>query len=114
SGGNPNVNPEEADTATVGVVYQPGWLDGFSVSADWYEIDLQGALFQPTSQNVVDGCFAGDTALCQLVERDPVTNQILRIDSIFINASNQILEGVDVEMRYTRDVDFFGTGNENL
>lgn len=64
SGGNPNVNPEEADTITVGVVYQPAWLEGFSLSADWYEIDLQEALFQPNSQNIVDSCFAGDTLLC--------------------------------------------------
>lgn len=46
--------------------------------------------------------------------RDSGTNQILRIDSVFINAANQILEGVDVEMRYSTDVNFFSDGNESL
>jgi outer membrane receptor protein involved in Fe transport len=114
SGGNPNVNPEEADTITVGVIYQPAWLDGFSVSADWYEIDLKGALFQPQFQVIVDGCFAGDQLLCGLITRDSTSNQILRIDSVFINAASQILEGVDVEMRYTTDVDLFVYAEENL
>lgn len=114
SGGNPNVNPEEADTVTTGVIYQPGWLEGFSMSADWYEIDLQGALFQPGAQVIVDGCFAGDQTYCPYVLRDPVSKTILRIDSVFINAANQILEGIDVEMRYTRDVDFLGDFAENL
>ena len=35
SGGNVNVNPEEADTITVGLVFQPTGLEGFSISADW-------------------------------------------------------------------------------
>jgi outer membrane receptor protein involved in Fe transport len=114
SGGNPNVNPEEADTITVGAVYQPTWLEGFSMSVDWYEIDLKGALFQPAPQVVVDGCFAGDQTYCPYVLRDPVNNQILRVDSVFINAANQILEGVDVEMRYGREVDFIDGLDENL
>lgn len=114
SGGNPSVNPEEADTVTVGAIYQPAWLEGFSVSADWYEIDLKGALFQPGFQVIVDGCFNGDQTYCPYVIRDSASGQILRIDSVFINASSQILEGVDVETRYTRDVDFFDGLDENL
>jgi iron complex outermembrane recepter protein len=114
SGGNPNVNPEEADTVTVGLIYQPGWLDGFSMSMDWYEIDLKGALFQPGFQVIVDGCFNGDQTYCPYVIRDPSNRQILRIDSVFINAASQILEGIDAEFRYTRDVDFFSSQAENL
>ncbi len=114
SGGNPNVNPEEADTITVGAIYQPAWLEGFSVSADWYEIDVKGALFQPGFQVIVDGCFAGDQTYCPYVIRDTASRQILRIDSVFINAASQILEGVDIEMRYSHEVNFFSDSDENF
>ena len=36
SGGNPNVKPEKADTWTAGVVFNPSFLPGLSVSVDWY------------------------------------------------------------------------------
>src|SRR5690606_25263195 len=40
SGGNPNVNPEEADTFTVGGVFQPAFAPGLSLSVDWYRIEI--------------------------------------------------------------------------
>jgi outer membrane receptor protein involved in Fe transport len=109
SGGNPNVAPEEADTITLGAVFQPAALDGFSFSADWYEIDLHDAIAQLTSQNVVNGCFAGDQSLCQYVLRDPLTNQIIRVDNLFINLANQRISGTDIEMNYFTDVGDGGT-----
>lgn len=104
SGGNPLVNPERADTVTYGVVFQPARLDGFSLSVDWYNIDINDALGQLSFQNIVDGCFRGAADLCQYVIRDPVSNGITRIDSLFINISNQVLEGIDFEMRYSHSI----------
>jgi hypothetical protein len=41
TGGNPNVNPEQADTTTFGLVWQPSdLLQGFSASVDWYDINI--------------------------------------------------------------------------
>jgi outer membrane receptor protein involved in Fe transport len=100
SGGNPNVDPEEADTITVGIVFQPTALEGFSISADWYEIDVSDAIAQLMSQDVVNGCFAGAQDLCQYVHRDPVTNTIVRVDNLFINLQNQRLSGTDLELNY--------------
>src|SRR5262249_33050550 len=41
NGGNPAVAPEKADTLTAGIVYQPTWFDGFSVTLDWYDIKIK-------------------------------------------------------------------------
>jgi iron complex outermembrane recepter protein len=104
SGGNPNVNPEEADTTTAGVVFQPRRVDGLSMSLDWYEIDVQDAIAQLTAQGVVNGC-AGvggappDLTLCPNVHRGP-DGVITRVDSFFINLQRALLEGVDFEMSY--------------
>ena len=56
SGGNESVNPEKADTTTAGIVFQPQGLEGFSVSFDWYEIEINDAIAQLASQAVVNGC----------------------------------------------------------
>lgn len=37
-GGNPNLGPEEATQHSFGAVFQPSFLDGFSISADYFEI----------------------------------------------------------------------------
>jgi outer membrane receptor protein involved in Fe transport len=123
SGGNPNVSPEEADTTTAGIVYQPEWFDGFSASLDWYSIDIDGALAQLGAQNIVDNCFRGELSLCQYVisGNGPVTNPtngafrtIDRVEAIFINLQTQKIEGVDMELQYRTDVNFFGNASEDL
>jgi len=124
SGGNPSVSPEEADTTTAGIVYQPAWLDGFSASLDWYSIDINGALAQLGAQNIVDNCARGDVSLCQYVITTgnvPVTNptngafrDIERVEAIFINLQKQKIEGADMEMVYRGDVDLFGDKSEDF
>jgi outer membrane receptor protein involved in Fe transport len=116
TGGNPNVNPEQADTWTTGFIWQPSsipLLDGFSSSVDWYYVDLNDAIGQLGFQNIVDSCWDGATELCQYVIRDS-TGQITRIDNLFLNISNSRLRGVDLETRYQTDVDWFGEGAESL
>ena len=45
-GGNPDLGLEEADTLTFGLVYQPSWLEGLQFSADYYDVDLDGAIVE--------------------------------------------------------------------
>lgn len=116
SGGNPLVDPEEADTTTVGLVFQPSFLEGFQASLDWYAIEINGAIAQLTAQQLMDGCFQGDTVLCQYIIRsgNPTTGPIERIDSLFINLARQKIEGVDLEMSYRRSIELLGGGPERL
>ena len=75
-------------------------LEGFSVSFDWYEIEINDAIAQLASQAVVNGCVPGNQSLCQFVHRDPVNNTITRVDNLFINLSRQLIEGTDLEVAY--------------
>lgn len=109
SGGNPNVNPEAADTTTIGIAYQPYFLEGMSITADWYNIELEDAIGSLGSQNIVDGCFGGDQSLCQFVHRNQ-DNQIVRVDNLFINLAEQKITGVDFELNYNRDINLLGGG----
>jgi outer membrane receptor protein involved in Fe transport len=118
NGGNPNLAPEEADTTTIGLVYQPSfaaWAEGLQLSLDWYKIDVVGLIGSLGQQRIVDECLAGAAYLCDYVERDPaLNNQITRVENIFLNINGAIVKGVDAEVVYNTDIDFFGGTEESL
>jgi outer membrane receptor protein involved in Fe transport len=114
SGGNPDVKPETADTMTAGLVYQPSWLQGFSASVDWYDVEVKGAIGQLATQTIVDGCFAGSAQYCSYIQRDPVTNLITQIYAAYLNINKENVSGIDVELDYQHPIKLFGDGNETL
>ncbi len=120
SGGNPGLNPEFADTIVAGFVYQPSWLDGLQVSTDWYEIEIEDAVGSLGSQRIVDECSRGNTALCANIERfGPPTvtagvNSITRVFNYFLNVASAKVEGIDTEVSYRMEPDFFSSEFESL
>ena len=111
SGGNPDVDPEEADTFTAGIVYRPNWLQGLAMSVDWMRVSLAGAIEQLPAQRVIDLCYQqGDQDQCARIVRDPATNYILFIPQLYQNLSKARVEAVDAEIGYSRSVTIFGGG----
>jgi outer membrane cobalamin receptor len=108
-GGDPNIRPEEADTISLGAVYQPNWAEGLSLSVDWYEVSLSDAIDSLTSQQVVDQCFAGDQELCARIFRLP-NGSINLVQATVRNVAEAFVSGVDIEVGYSRSVDWFGGG----
>ncbi|MGH8445841.1 MAG: TonB-dependent receptor plug domain-containing protein [Solimonas sp.] len=98
--GNPNLDPEEADTFTGGFIYQPSWLPGFTASVDYYNIDLQGVIDTLSAQQTVDQCQAGSGVACGNIDRDPATHLITRIRLPRLNLTAQKTSGVDFELGY--------------
>jgi iron complex outermembrane recepter protein len=97
--GNSNLKPEIADTFTGGLVYQPAWLPGFSASADYYNIDLKGAIATLTAQQTVDECAAGAGGACADIQRNSA-GAIARIDLPNLNLDGLKTSGVDFEIGY--------------
>ena len=114
SGGNPNVNPEKADTFTAGAVYRPDFVPGLSASVDWYHIKTKDAIGQLSPQTVVTGCNNGSALLCSFITRDAATDRIILVGAQFINLDKSVVSGVDVELDYTRDVSILGGSAETL
>jgi len=111
TGGNPELEPEEADTKTLGVVLS---FDRFRISADWFEIDLGGAITQsPGSQPLVDACFrsGGASRACDRVAGFG-TNDITAIDAGAINIGKFLTRGYDYEISYNTEVG--ANGNLNV
>jgi outer membrane receptor protein involved in Fe transport len=106
--GNANLQVEEADTWTAGVVYQPAWLPGFSASIDYYDISIAGAIGTLTAQQTADLCAGGSEVACGSILRGP-DDRIQRILLPFLNLASLKTSGWDFEFSYSRDLELFGT-----
>jgi iron complex outermembrane receptor protein len=115
-GGNQNLRPEVANTKTVGVVYSPGfvsWLDGLSVSLDWYEVNITDAVAHLGAQRIVDECDAGATSLCGTILRGS-DKRIVEIVDGFLNVAGAKAEGVDMEVIWRAEPDFLSGRSESF
>ena len=83
-GGNPNLTPEEADTVTFGVVWQPDFVPGLALTVDYYDIKVDNAISIRPNYDIVDGCYnitrnptlSATDADCQLIARNPTSGKI--------------------------------------
>jgi iron complex outermembrane receptor protein len=121
AGGNPNLNPEIADTVVAGFVYQPSWIEGLQLSTDWYQVEIMDAISQLGIQRIVDECHINNqVALCANIERNgptlpgSTTREITRVSNFFLNVAQARVEGVDVEVTYRIEPNFFNNASENL
>ena len=61
SGSNPNLKAETSDSWTFGTVITPGFLRGFSFSADYYNIRVNGVITSITAQQIANNCYDAAT-----------------------------------------------------
>lgn len=75
TGGNPSLEPEEAETFTVGFVATPSFLPGLNLSVDYYDIKITKAIDAVGAAVTVDLCyFQNDAAACSLIQRNAAGN----------------------------------------
>lgn len=73
SSGNPNLTEETADTVTYGVVFQPSFMTGFSLTVDYWDVSIDDAIQSVTAQDIVNGCYQGESlndSFCSLFTRN--------------------------------------------
>ncbi|MEP3890140.1 MAG: TonB-dependent receptor [Hellea sp.] len=114
-GGNPLLTPESSDTFTIGAVFTPSFIEGFTASIDYFDITLEDAIVNGIgAQNIIDNCLEGGEArFCDLINRDAagslnsgtsVVNAI-GFDLRRLNAAALATSGVDVQVNYLFDFD---------
>jgi outer membrane receptor protein involved in Fe transport len=115
--GNPNLQPEIADTLTYGVVFNPDWwpVGTLGVSVDRYEIELDNQIGQRSIAQIMNGCVAAITAngnvfpagneFCSAITRDQVATvpgSVGAIDQSLANfAGTSLYSGIDVNLRWS-------------
>src|SRR6185312_13850247 len=100
TGGNPNLTPEESKAYTIGVVYQPSFIEGLRTSVDYYSFDITDAIATFTGQDVINGCFKrNQQTLCNTITLD-ATGVITATNLSLLNAASVKSSGIDLEIGY--------------
>jgi iron complex outermembrane receptor protein len=116
TGGNPNLEPEVADTFTVGAVWQPSFLPGFNVSADWFDIEVKDFISGIGADIIINRCISTlDPTFCSLVRRDNAGSLWLSpqgfVTDTTLNTGKLHTRGMDFEVNYRTDLDALGMGD---
>lgn len=116
SGGNPKLQPETAESLSLGFVWQPEFLEGFGMSVDYWRVTLEDAIGRVTGQTNATRCVDSpsgiDNKFCSFITRAPVggytdakgndfpAHSITSWTGINENMAKSRREGIDVEMDY--------------
>jgi iron complex outermembrane receptor protein len=99
--GNNYLTPETATTKTLGFVYSPSFLPGFSGSLDWYNIKVDNRIVGVSAQYVMNQCYvSGSSSFCSGIKRDPATGQIVELARGNANLGQMSTEGIDLSLSY--------------
>lgn len=110
TGGNPNLDPESADTYSFGFVLTPRVAPNFTMAVDYYDIKIKKFINQLGADAIINNCLSsGDPTFCSLISRAPVTGSLWLGTSGFIidtylNSGSQSTKGIDVDASYRFDI----------
>lgn len=123
-GGNPNLGPERADTTTIGVVWEPDFVPGLSLSVDVWKIDINGAVSSPTVGQVINGCYSAalnptfsGNQFCGLITRNTndgslsVATGVLGVSTQSSNLGSFDFKGYDIGVSYRLPMRLVGLPN---
>jgi iron complex outermembrane receptor protein len=111
TGGNPFLDPEEADTFTVGFVWEPTFADGLSISVDYFDISVDDAIQAGISAQITfDNCLeSGDPTFCSLITRNSFNGSLasgspgVGFQQTNINIAELATKGIDFQVIYDWD-----------
>jgi iron complex outermembrane recepter protein len=113
TGGNTALKPEQGETYTIGVNFQPTFLPKFTASLDYFHILITDEVGVLPSTNIISGCAnTGNPVDCSAVVRSPQTGglngsnlatggYIVQTD---INIGTVMTSGIDLQMSYVQDL----------
>ena len=132
--GNPNLIPEKTNTYTAGIVFTPKFLKGFTLTADYYQLNTSSLIIGPASQAQVFASINGNSLLTGTggplgvfglndnLPGDPnsrntpgvfgvfrdADGRIDQINAGFGNTGKRFVQGIDVVANYELPFDRFG------
>ena len=113
-GGNLNLEPETADSFTVGFVFQPTFVEGLSLTVDYFDITVEDVISTIAPTITLAECLnTGNAVFCDKIERDSQGTLWLlpegRIESLNLNIGGLDTSGYDIEVAYSRPIGDMGS-----
>ncbi len=105
-GGNPDLTPEESDTQSFGVVFQPRFAPGLAITVDYFDIQIDNTITIFNAVNTWTACYGnGDPDACGRINRNPGTGQLWigtgHVEDLNINIGSLSTTGYDINIGYT-------------
>ncbi|MEN5208468.1 TonB-dependent receptor [Stenotrophomonas terrae] len=95
---DPNLQPEEGDVLTYGFVYSPSWLEGFSVTADYWRVKLNDFIVNLPENMLLNQCF-NFGRFCDTFIRD-ANGDVAQMTNLIGNYGSMKTSGMDLGFRY--------------
>ncbi|GIU09994.1 TonB-dependent receptor domain-containing protein [Shewanella morhuae] len=104
SSGNRDLDPEESTSYTVGFAYQPSFINGLSITTDYWNIAIDNAISSVSAQDIIDRCVDSTSGInneyCALLTRNPTTHEISSIKQSSLNIAALEAAGIDFDIGY--------------
>ncbi len=115
-GGNPDLQPEDSTTWTLGAVIEP--TSGLTFTADWFDIEIKDAIRTIPGSTKLAVCYASEnlsSEFCDDFTRSSLTGELTYLQAQSINTGLEKMSGLDLGMIYDRMIgDFEVTLNLNV
>ncbi|MBY6129407.1 TonB-dependent receptor [Qipengyuania aquimaris] len=123
-GGNPNLEEETSDSYSFGVVLEPSFIPGLTITADYFDITIDNAITTISLQQALDLCYnqaqdLSDPRCLNFVGTRDADGAFGRTNPPVLGGAN-IAEfstsGVDLQVNYGTDVGFslFGEADSRM
>tara|TARA_R110001599_G_scaffold353459_1_gene592689 strand:+ start:399453 stop:402341 length:2889 start_codon:yes stop_codon:yes gene_type:complete len=121
-GGNENLAPEKSDTYSYGVILTPDFVEGLTLTIDYYDIKIEDGINNLSPEFVLTECLEGNAAQCDSVKRNAsrgdlwigsnvaTSGQIIALNE---NLSVEQVKGYDVVATYDFDIGSWGSMSLN-
>ena len=93
--GNPELRPETSNSFTIGAVFQPTFIPGFSFTVDYYNIEVNDVISGLSGQGILNRCYDDPTGIdnefCAVIFRRTSSNPLEQ--ATFLGQTTRRLDG---------------------
>ena len=100
TGGNPDLEPETSESWVFGAVWRPSFLPRLSLEANYFDIQVDGAIQAIDAGTLLGRCATTPDALsCDSITRS-ASGQVAQISGFLQNIASIETDGIDVTLNY--------------
>ena len=96
--GNPKLSPETSDNFSAGIVYEPKFVPGLTLYADWGYIHQKDAIADFSPDYILQN-------FPNLIARDPITHEISTMTNTWANLGARKVQSLDLGASYALPTD---------
>jgi len=94
-----DLQAETSESYTAGLVYSPSYVDGMSVTLDYWRFKIKDAISRLDVQAGLDSCYAGDATACETFNITP-GGDLSNLTNPLTNVGYQDTSGIDFNLAY--------------